>query len=206
MTSMPENNTRSRRLAAAERRHLIEDAAARLFAERGYPATTIDDIVAAAGVTKPMLYRHFESKQDLVVTLLERHRDQLAAAPLDALLASAGRPFAERLDAMLDAWFGYVEAHPFVRLLLHDSSGDSEVAALVEELHDRQRAADIALLREFAPHVPERELLPLGEIIRSSLAGLGLWRLDHPDADPAAVNAALRRVILGIVSSPHSGS
>ena len=203
---MSRNATGSRRLAAAERRRLIEDAATHLFAEHGYVATTIDDIVAGAGVTKPMLYRHFESKQDLVMTLLERHRDELAAAALDALLESADRAFDERLDAMLEAWFGYVEAHPFVRLLLHDSSGDREVEALVEDLHDRQRAADVALLREFAPHIPERELVPLGEIIRSSLAGLGLWRLDHPDADPANVTAALRRVAFAIVESPHNGS
>jgi AcrR family transcriptional regulator len=203
---MVRNVTGSRRLAATERRRLIEDAATHLFAERGYIATTIDDIVACAGVTKPILYRHFESKQDLVMTLLERHRDELAAAPLDALLASADRPFAERLDAMLGAWFGYVEAHPFVRLLLYDSSGDTEVAALVEELHDRQRAADVALLREFVPHIPEHELVPLGEIIRSSLSALGLWRLDHPDTDAASVNAALRRVVLAIVESPHDGT
>jgi len=148
-----------------------------------------------------MLYRHFESKQDLVMTLLERHRDELAAAPLDVLLATADRPFAERLDAMLEAWFGYVEAHPFVRLLLHDSSGDTHVATLVEELHDRQRAADIALIREFAPHIPGRELAPLGEVIRSALSGLGLWRIDHPDIDRADVIAALRRVVLAIVES-----
>jgi AcrR family transcriptional regulator len=203
---MVRNATGSRRLAAVERRRLIEDAATRLFAERGYVATTIDDIVAAAGVTKPMLYRHFESKQALVMTLLERHRDELAAAPLDALLVSADRPFAERLDTMLEAWFGYVATHPFVRLLLHDSSGDTEVAALVEDLHDRQRAADMALLREFAPHIPEHELVLLGEIIRSSLSALGLWGLNHPDTDPANLNAALRRVLLAIVESPHNGT
>jgi AcrR family transcriptional regulator len=191
--------SRSPRLTGVERRRVIEDVAVDLFAERGYAATTIDDIVTGAGVTKPMLYRHFESKQDLVMTLLERYRDELAAAPLDALLASIDRPLPERLDAMLEAWLAYAEAHPFVRLLLHDSSGDTEVAALVEELHDRQRAADIALIREFAPHVPERELLPLGEIVRSSLSSLGLWRIDHPDSDRADVVAAMRRVVLAIV-------
>ena len=203
---MSRTTSNSHRLVAAERRRLIEDAAAELFAERGYVATTIEEIVTRAGVTKPMLYRHFESKQDLVMTLLERHRDELATAPLDALLASADRPFAERLDAMLDAWFAYVETHPFIRLLLHDSSGDTEVAALVEELHDRQRAADVVLLREFAPHIPDRELVPLGEIIRSALSSLGLWRLDHPETDPATLNAALRRVVLAIVEPPDNGS
>jgi AcrR family transcriptional regulator len=186
------------RLSAPERRRRIEEAATALFAERGYAATTIDDIVTGAGVTKPMLYRHFESKQALVMSLLERHRDELAAAPLDVLLATEQAAFPERLDAMLDAWFGYVEAHPFVRLLLHDSSGDSDVAALVRELHDRQRAADVALLREFAPHIPTAELQPLGEVIRSSLAGLALWWMDHPDTNRADVIAGMRRVVLGL--------
>jgi AcrR family transcriptional regulator len=186
------------RLSAPERRRRIEEAATALFAERGYAATTIDDIVTGAGVTKPMLYRHFESKQALVMSLLERHRDELAAAPLDVLLATEQAPFPERLDAMLDAWFGYVEAHPFVRLLLHDSSGDPDVAALVRELHDRQRAADVALLREFAPHIPTAELQPLGEVIRSSLAGLALWWMDHPETNRADVIAGMRRVVLGL--------
>jgi len=203
---MSRNATTSRRLAAAERRRLIENAATLLFTENGYVATTIEDIVTRAGVTKPMLYRHFESKQDLVITLLERHRDELAAAPLDVLLATAGQPFAARLDAMLEAWFGYVQAHPFVRLLLHDSGGDAEVTALVEELHDRQRAADVALIREFAPHIPERELAPLGAVIRSSLSGLALWHMDHPDIDRTDVIAALRRVLLAIVESAPGGS
>lgn len=187
------------RLSGVERRRVIEKAAETLFAERGYAATTIDGIVARAGVTKPMLYRHFESKQDLVMTLLERHRDELAAAPLDALLALADRPFSERLDAMLDAWFRYVELHPFVRLLLEDAGGDPRVAALVSDLHDRQRAADIALLREFAPHIPERELEPLGEAVRSSLAGLALWWMRHPEAARDDVVAAMRRVVLGLL-------
>jgi len=189
-----------RRLPAAERRRTIEEAATVLFTERGYAATTIDDIVGRAGVTKPMLYRHFASKQALVMHLLEEHRDRLAAAPLDALLATADRPFAARLDAMLEAWFAYVEGHPFVRLLLHDASGDDEVAALVRELHDRQRAADVALLREFAPHVPEDELPALGELVRSSLAGLGLWLLERGPGERDAVVAAMRRMVLGLVA------
>jgi len=197
---MSTSPTAPRRLPAAERRRTIEDAAAALFTERGYAATTIDHIVGRAGVTKPMLYRHFASKQALVMHLLEEHRDRLAAAPLDGLLATAGQPFAARLDAMLEAWFAYVEAHPFVRLLLHDASGDDEVAALVRELHDRQRAADVALLREFAPHVPEVELLALGELVRSSLAGLGLWLLERGPGERAAVVAAMRRTVLGLVA------
>ncbi len=59
------------RLTPSERRSLIEQAATRLFAQRGFAATTVDDIVHAAGFTKPMLYRHFESKQELSQAFIE---------------------------------------------------------------------------------------------------------------------------------------
>jgi AcrR family transcriptional regulator len=198
-TRSPATGPPTRRLAAADRRRTIEDAATELMAERGYAATTIEDVVRRAGVTKPILYRHFPSKQALAIALLERHRDELAAAPLDALIASEGRPFGERLQGMLEAWFAYVVGHPFVRLLLHEASGDDQVAALVEELHGRQRAADIALLREFAPHIPEHELPALGELVRSALAGLGLYALDHPEVRPAEPIVAMRRMVEGLV-------
>jgi AcrR family transcriptional regulator len=194
-----EHPSASHRLSAGERRALIEDAAARLFAERGYSATTVEDIVSAAGVSKPMLYRHFESKKDLQMKLLERRRDALAAAPLDAFLHEPGDP-EQRLLAMIDAWFAHVEQHPHSsRNLFQDASGDSEIEALQQELRRRQRAADVALLREFAPQLPEVELEPLGEIIRSALTGLALWWLEHPDTPRSVVVAAVLRMTRGVL-------
>src|SRR5271167_3748741 len=115
------------RLSAAQRRGLIEDAAARLFAQRGYAATTVEDIVAEAGVSKPMLYRHFESKKELHMKLLEHRRDELAAAPLDRFLQAKGKP-EERLPAMSDAWFAHVEQHPYTsRMLFQDAAGDPDI-------------------------------------------------------------------------------
>jgi AcrR family transcriptional regulator len=189
----------SRRLSAAERRAFIEDAAARLFAERGYGATTVEDIVSAAGVSKPMLYRHFESKKELQMKLLERRRDELAAAPLDEFLREPAEPD-RRLPAMIDAWFANVEQHPHAsRNLLQDATGDPDIEAFQRELRQRQRAADVALLREFAPQLPEAELEPLGEIVRSALTGLALWWLDHPGTPRAVVVAAVLRMTRGVL-------
>jgi AcrR family transcriptional regulator len=189
------------RLPAAERRSLIEDAAARLFAERGYSATTVDDIVAAAGVSKPMLYRHFASKKELQMKLLEHRRDELAAAPLDSFIQAQDEPPAQRLAAMIDAWFAHVEEHPATsRVLFQDVTGDAEIRSLQGELRGRQRAADMALLREFAPALPERELEPLGEIIRSSLTGLALWWLDHPDVPRTVAVGAMLRMLGGMLA------
>lgn len=190
--------TKARR-PAAERRALIEEAAARLFALNGYESTTVEDIVKAAGVSKPMLYRHFESKRELHIRLMERRRDELAAEPLGSFLEAAGS-LQQRLAVMIDAWFAHVERHPdSSRLLFVDVTGDSEIRELQLELRRRQRAADVAMLRELGPPLPEAELEPLGEIIRSSLTGLALWRLDRDDVPRAVVVAAMLRTIRGLL-------
>src|SRR5581483_4574058 len=121
MVTSPERATNApRRLPGAERRGLIESAAARLFAERGFQDTTVEEICAAAGVSKPMLYRHFDAKQELCMRLLERRRDELAAAPLGRFLESEGT-VEQRLEAMIDAWFEHVAEHPHSsRLLFQD--------------------------------------------------------------------------------------
>lgn len=188
-----------RRLPGAERRALIEQAAARLFAERGYETTTVEDICAAAGVSKPMLYRHFDSKRELCMRLLERRRDELAAAPLGTFLETEG-PVEQRLKAMIDAWFAHVAEHPYSsRVLFQDVTGDAELRELQRELRRRQRAADVAMLREFGPPLAEAELEPLGEIIRASLTGLALWWLERPEVPRAAVVSAMLRTMGGLL-------
>jgi AcrR family transcriptional regulator len=188
-------------MPAARRRSLIEEGAARLFAERGFAATTVDAIAAAAGVSKPMLYRHFDSKRDLQMRLMERRRDELAAAPLQEYVSSAASP-ADRAPAMIDAWFAHVESHPdSCRMLFQDALDDPQVRSLQLELRRRQRAADVALLRELAPGLPEAELEPLGEIIRSALSGLALWWLDRPDTPRSVVVAAILRMTRGLLTT-----
>jgi AcrR family transcriptional regulator len=197
VTSLAPKRTR---LPAAERRALIEQAAARLFAERGYELTTVADIASAAGVSKPMLYRHFESKRELQTRLLERRRDELAAAPIARFMETDGT-LERRLAAMIDAWFEHVEQHPdSCRLLFQDVTGDQSLRDLQRELRRRQRAADVALLREFGPPLAEQQLEPLGEIIRSSLTGLALWWLDHPDVAREVVAAAMLRMLGGMLT------
>jgi AcrR family transcriptional regulator len=188
-----------RRLSAGERRASIVSAAERLFAGRGYAGTRIEDIVDAAGVTKPILYRHFASKKALHQALLEHHRDALAAAALDEYLADG--TLEQRLPAMIDAWFAYVERHPYAwRMLFADTTGDVEVRALHRDLHDRQRAADAAILRENLPALTEAQIAPLAEVVRSSLTGLALWWHDHPQVVRQTLVDTMVDVLSGILA------
>ncbi|MBS1677608.1 MAG: TetR/AcrR family transcriptional regulator [Actinobacteria bacterium] len=204
-------STSPERLSRQERGQLIEAAATRLFAQRGYASTSVEDIVAAVGVTKPMLYRHFESKRELCIRLLQRYRDELIAAALthfsgdEAGLGSrSGRSVDkddDRLSRMIDAWLAWVEAHPdAVRLLFVPISGDDEVVRVQSELHTRQRDSQSALLREFEPGLSEADAEPLAEITRAGLAAVALWWLAHPDRPRADARRALLTMVDGILS------
>lgn len=59
------------RMPRAQRRNQLLELATRVFSEKGYQATSMDDIAAAAGVTKPVLYQHFNSKESLYIEVLD---------------------------------------------------------------------------------------------------------------------------------------
>jgi AcrR family transcriptional regulator len=60
------------RLPAAQRREQLLDTAVKLFASRGYGGATTSELARAAGVTEPIIYRHFKSKKDLFIAVIER--------------------------------------------------------------------------------------------------------------------------------------
>ena len=202
----PDRPTR-RRMRPTERARLIEQAATHLFAARGYAATSVEDIVSAAGVTKPMLYRHFESKRELCVRLLQRYRDELVGAPL-AELATAGIPREssdareQRLARMIEAWLAWVAANPdAARLLFTPIRGDRQVEDVQRELFRRQRDTQSALLREFAPGLSASLAEPLGEITRAGFAAIAVWWLDHPEHPREAAREALLTMARGIITA-----
>jgi AcrR family transcriptional regulator len=64
------------RLKAPQRREQLMEVATKLFARNGYEATTTAAIALAAGVTEPILYRHFKSKQELFVAIVKAVSDR----------------------------------------------------------------------------------------------------------------------------------
>lgn len=96
-----------RRLPRAVRREQILAAATRAFAKAGYAATSLDEIATEAGISRTILYRHFDSKTDLYQAVLDHACRHLIAATgtdgftdetIDALLrAAAAEPAAFRL-------------------------------------------------------------------------------------------------------------
>jgi AcrR family transcriptional regulator len=186
-----------RRLPVAERRELIVEAAGRLFGERGYDGTRLDDIAAAAGVTKPILYRHFDSKRDLYLALLARHRDDLQS--FTAAMPAEGS-HRERLRAVLEIWLTYVEAHAYAwKMLFRDTGGGPEVHTFRREVHARAREVLVEMIRSPGEsRIPTRELEPLAELLSMGMASLVLWWMDNPDVSREALIDAMTRVWIGL--------
>jgi len=195
-----------RRLAPEERRRLIVEAAGRLFGERGYDGTRLDAVAAAAGVTKPVLYRHFADKTALYLALLERHRADLGSF---AGAIPAEGPLEARLRAVLEVWLDYVQAHSYAwRMLFRDTGGGPEVRAFRVEVHAEARAVLAGMIRHLAPaaSIPERELEPLAELLSMGMASLVLWWTETPGVEREAVLDAIARVWTGLLTTPSDGA
>ena len=130
------------RLPAEERRASLLDAACRLFAGRSYHGTTTADLARAAGVTEPVLYRHFQSKRALYLACMDWSweevkalwADRLAAEPDPGLWLSAiGRAFVESEAER-------PRSSPLWVRALAESSVDPEIAAYMRahmhEVHE----------------------------------------------------------------------
>jgi AcrR family transcriptional regulator len=189
-----------RRLPLAERRELITEAAGRLFGERGYDGTRLADIAAAAGVTKPVLYRHFDSKRDLYLALLARHRDDL---PTFVGVMPDGGTLGERLRAVLEDWLEYVETHSYAwQMLFRDTGGGPDVRAFRREVHARAREVLAGIIRALEDaRIPPEEIEPLAELMSMGMAALVLWWMDNPGTSRATLVDAMTRVWTGLLSA-----
>ena len=103
--------------AAAVRRLELVDLAQRLFLERGYERTTVNDVIDAAGVSKGAFYHHFRAKEDLLEAIAERFARQSLEA-MGAVRADPALNALQRLNGMLTrirAW--KMDAMPELRAM-----------------------------------------------------------------------------------------
>ena len=122
--------TRRTRLSAEERRGLVLDAGAALFAERAYDDVLMDDVAERAGISRALLYRHFPSKRELFAGVYVRAAAQL----LDASPVDPAKPLPEQVRAGLDAHFDWFEANRLTVLAANRTlAGDPTVQAIITD-------------------------------------------------------------------------
>jgi AcrR family transcriptional regulator len=127
------------RMKGEDRRAAIVDAAVHLFAEKGFRGTTTRELASALGVTEPVIYQHFETKNDLYSAILETksREGQQRDAELAGLLESDDdRGFFRLLGNLILE--RYEDDPDFMRLLLFSALERHELADLFFERHIRE--------------------------------------------------------------------
>ncbi len=139
----------SARLSTEERRSQAVEAVLLLLADTPLDRLTTRAVADQIGISQPALFRHFDTREALLLAVIERIRSELGARASDLL--GSQRPAMYRLEALVQAILAYASDNPGVpRLLFHDSAGAAPVAvqAPLRHIVSRQRTLFEQLLRQ----------------------------------------------------------
>lgn len=161
------------RLPAAKRREQLLDTAVTLFAVKGYVGTTTAELAKAAGVTEPIIYRHFNSKRDLFIASIDR-TSEMVTQTWERQLRSARDP-AHRLRRLIGANPMIMErGRGFYRVIVQammEISDPEILAAIQRHVTALQQfvAREVALAQEegqvskyYSPEITAWTLIHLG--------------------------------------------
>jgi len=175
-------NTASRgtgrvRMTGKQRREQLLDVGRVLFAERGFDATSIEEIAARAHVSKPVVYEHFGGKEGLYAVVVDREMQNLLSRVTGAL--SAGHP-REQLEQAALALLDYIETDTDgFRLLVRDSPVTSATGNFHSLLSDIASQVEYILAGEFDSRGFDPKLAGLySQALVGMVALTGQWWLD----------------------------
>ena len=132
----------TKRMRAPERRAQLLTVARKSFGRNGFHGVSMEEVAREAGVTKPILYDHFASKQDLYQALIEADAAALEERVRTALRSPIGNR--ERIRASYQAYFDFVDEHAEgFQLMMREAQSPASPTSAVDKVRD-------SILREVA--------------------------------------------------------
>ena len=166
------------RMSGQERRLQLIDIGRRLFAERGYEATSIEEIAHQAGVSKPVVYEHFSGKEGLYAVVVDREVQRL----LERITNSLGGDHHPRelLEHAANALLSYIEDEPHgFRILVRDSPVAQSSGTFASIIVDITSQVEHLLGDEFGRRGYDPRLAPIySQALVGMVALVGQWWLD----------------------------
>jgi AcrR family transcriptional regulator len=176
------------RLAASARRAQLVEVGRTVFAQRGYEATSVEEIAERAGITKPIVYEHFGGKEGLYAVIVDREIEHIVQRIVEAI--SSGSP-RQRLERAALAFLTYVKERPGgFAVLLRDapaSKRTGEMPALMYDLADRVGAI---FTDQFRRAGYDAKTAPIyAHALVGMVAFVGQWWTESPKPPPVQVVA-----------------
>ncbi|MBN9106251.1 MAG: TetR/AcrR family transcriptional regulator [Propionibacteriaceae bacterium] len=184
------------RMTRSERREQLIDVARALFAERGLEGTSVEEIAAHAGVSKPVIYEHFGGKEGLYAVVVDREVRTLH----DAIRAAITTPDASA-RALIElgtlALLDYIDDRPNgFRIISRDPSGTSPEGSFQTILSDIASRVEDLLAKEFGKRGLESDVAPLYAQMLVGLVALGgQWWMDTRDEQGMAKPAVAAHLV-----------
>jgi AcrR family transcriptional regulator len=192
------------------RRAQILEIAQDLFSRQGYHHVSMDDIAERAEVSKPVLYRHFPSKLDLYLDVVD-HRAEALLDAIDAALADDPADGRAVVRALVRAYVEFVEraGDSFSLLFESDVTRDAEVRRRVELASADAAEAVCRGLRELAGLRPEQaRLLSTALVGMTRVAATARYRSGEVSVEDTVelITALAWRGVAGFVPAPHAAA
>jgi AcrR family transcriptional regulator len=188
VTSTPNSPPRTR-MTGKERREQLLEIGRSLFADRGFDATSVEEIAARAGVSKPVVYEHFGGKEGLYAVVVDREMRTLLDLVTSAL--TGGHP-RELLEQAAFALLDYVENYSDgFRILVRDSPVAASTGNFASLISDIATQVEGIMATEFRRRGYDPEF---GAMYSQMLVGMvaltGQWWLDaqRPSKDEVAAH------------------
>lgn len=173
-----------KRMPRAERMRQMIDIAEAVFAERGFAAASMDDIAERVGVSKPMLYEYFNSKEGLLLGCIQQSRAELRLVTEKATVGAADAEDALRRGLM--AFFVFIrERRQAWSLLRHEMALIGTPAAEeIEETRRQQTDLIAALMSGYFDSGSELQVEASAEFVVGACERLAIWCERHEEVSP----------------------
>jgi AcrR family transcriptional regulator len=165
-------------MTGRERREQLLDVGRALFAEKGFEATSIEEIASRAGVSKPVVYEHFGGKEGLYAVVVDREMSDLLDRLTAALQADHPRKLVEQAALAL---LTYIEEQTDgFRILSRDSPVAGSSGTFSSLLNDIASQVEHILAREFGRQKMQTKLAPMyAQMLVGMVALTGQWWLEE---------------------------
>ena len=186
---------RRTRMTGLERREQLVDIGRGLFAERGVDGTTVEEVAARSGVSKPVVYEHFGGKEGLYAVVVDRETTVLLAGMTQAL-QQGGHP-REMLERAARAFLDYVEEHTDgFRILVRDSPVGRSTGSFASLISDIASQVEYLLAAEFKERGFDPRYAPLySQMLVGMVALAGQWWLEVRQPAKAQVAAHMVNLV-----------